>query len=759
MFDKATKNVINRYKDIDEKINSSKVPKTKTDTPYYLLNHKDNRPDTELFSESDEEVIGWDTETFEGYPILLTYSTSYKNVGITSEYTDTFKLNNVDVNNKDKEHFYLSKDDFLHNLCSDLAKENTNVWYNISYDTDVFFKTLSNKDRYELNVTGTTVLEDSEGNEYSIMVIPDKALLIEDLEDDSNNSTAYHFDVSQFFYSSLEKAVNNWLDKSKEDDFIDNLNVSTQEFWNDINLILNNWENVVKYGKKDSKLVRKLWEKFVSVGEGGEIKIPLKNPYSSGSVAGSFLYKKLKENSEVQHKNKSFPTEYWSSSRRKYDDKRIDKKHITVNKLSWDSYKGGRFEVFKKGDVGTVTIPDINSAYPDKMAELPNPKTLGWSNIHHSSLTIDKLRKADYGIIQVKVTTNPNKKIQPFGVKTSDNILKFPIIKNRTITTILPIFLYAYDNGYIKDYEFVNSSVLGFETDDTEYPYKFIRDVYRKRKELERNDSDRDTKRAKLLKIVLNSMYGKTIQTVPDVKHKDRVDTVLDEYKIPKDFGWKEYITNWVGVKMKESQLPEQVRYTELGQDLVKTLHTGKMFNPFLATHITGLTRLQLQKAVEKYDLIDETIAFATDSVMIDYKAFQESNFDELIKEGLGNWDYDLKKGEGFVVGSGIYEVEGKDKTKLGIRGFSKKKVSEKGLKNLAFKNRDNKYIPITNKRPVTYSETIWNDNKKMEDIADFQDFVKEIYVNMDKKREWDELDNFGWLLTNEYKSEPIVYD
>ena len=702
------------------------MSKTDLDYEYLKVTQKNlNKPN--FFTENENTKInGFDTETYKGDIYLLTY-----------KFEDE-RSKAIYSNSLPQEYSKLSKEKIFDILTHYKCRNAVNVWYNLSFDVNVILKLLPKESLKELSILNKTMIKIND-TVYTIKYIPNKFFRIED----QNNNSYEHYDVSQFFYASLNNAVNEWLNKSKDNDFIEDLIKYNDfedktEFFNNKENILNYFNQIKNYGKKDAELVQKLWKKFVKLSEKEKPVIPVGKPFSTGYIAEQTM--------------------------RKY----LDKKPYTpkkFQKMFWKSYKGGRFEVFQRGNVGDITIPDINSAYPSIMKNLPAPQTLEWKTIENPS--IEDLVNADYGVLNATVTTNLDKKIQPFSFKKKNSNLRFPRLYKEEITTILPIFLYAYRNNFIDEFD-LHKSHLAYKTKGTVYPFKFIEDLYNLRKKYEQEGK---TKKAHLLKIVLNSMYGKTIQTTPVKYHLKNFKDKFDKYKLM--YNKTELDLENIEPETGIAQILDEEQLLEGFEDfdIVKMIKTGNMFNPFLASYITGKTRLELMKQVYNYNLEDNLIMFATDSIMIDYEAFKQTNFEkDLVKNGLGNWDYDVELGEGFVIGSGVYEVklknsetgeyirnnEGKIKCKIGARGFSKKKIKENGLSNLAQKYEDKSEIPIKKTRPRTFAEILWGkDNLK--NVGNFLENEKVLNANMDNKRQWyNENINYKFLLNNKEFSDPI---
>jgi len=139
-------------------------------------------------------------------------------------------------------------------------------------------------------------------------------------------------------------------------------------------------------------------------------------------------------------------------------------------------------------------------------------------------------------------------------------------------------------------------------------------------------------------------------------------------------------------------------------------------WNPIYAAVITANVRTKISEYQQKYPHV---VAVHTDSIITTKPL-------ELSKDGeLGDMVYELE-GDGVILGSGMYQIGKKNKT----RGFH--------LKNdLVDLVRDGKkYITIEEIRPYSWREVIFH-NWEIDRINRFETVVKRLDVNFDKKRMW----------------------
>jgi hypothetical protein len=139
-------------------------------------------------------------------------------------------------------------------------------------------------------------------------------------------------------------------------------------------------------------------------------------------------------------------------------------------------------------------------------------------------------------------------------------------------------------------------------------------------------------------------------------------------------------------------------------------------WNPIYASIITANVRTKIS---EYQQLYPEVVAVHTDSI-ITTKPLDFSPHGE-----LGDMIYELE-GQGIILGSGMYQIGDKNKT----RGFHLKK----GLMELVKDGK--KYITIEEIRPYSWREVIFH-NWEIDKINRFETVTKRLDVNFDKKRMW----------------------
>lgn len=560
-------------------------------------------------------------------------------------------------------------------------KPAVNVWYNLDFDANALFGTvLSESQMIDLADTNETTFE-HEGMEYDLTYINGKFLSIKD----QNKHSYTHYDISQFFNTSLANASSDWLDIEKMD--IDP--TKAEEY---------DWQTVCDYAKRDAFVTQQLWKKFVELGE-YELGIPLGKPISTGYIAQNVVF------DELYNKPK------WGTSQ--------------FQDMARKSYHGGRFEVYRRGYFDNVIGLDINSAYPHHMAKMPD---LNSCDIQVIGGDVDKLRQCDWGFVECTVTTDTDRNIQPFAIK-GDQVF-YPALENVRLTVTREEFLFALDNGYLENFEIHKIGIV-WESDNPQRPFSYLEDWYEDRNEYKRKieeKNDMNDKFQYILKVIMNSTYGKTCQITEKTERLENEDFTPSK---------REFITEGYNNEMMKG-------YYE----------AGDLFNPFYASYITALTRLQLHKAVLDLGMEKDTIMLATDCLMIEADSVDQSQIDQMLEpEKLGKWDFDYQ-GSAFVVGSGVYDVMDEDKViKLARRGFREVTKEWDSWRQAAKESTDE--IVLHNERPARFKEWLLHEGHPRP--AEFFEDERTLVPNFDKKRNWNIEATFENLLNGSHMSKALL--
>jgi hypothetical protein len=271
-----------------------------------------------------------------------------------------------------------------------------------------------------------------------------------------------------------------------------------------------------------------------------------------------------------------------------------------VQELAWKSFYGGRFELIQRGYIGECWLYDINSAYPHALTLLPDLTMGRW-------VSLDKIhQQAAVGFFHIQVHVDNCVKIAPFPFRTKDSRIIYPVGDFETFVTLEELKAVKGDTRI--SYEILDS--LQFIPDkDCTYPFKkFIEDQYYLRLRLKKNKDPLE----RAIKVVLNSIYGKTAQ---------RINNVM-----------------------------------------------GNIYNAAIAAYITGYARAQLYLFVREHGIERDTVAFATDSVAV------RKEIAGLDSERLGEMKLDKQGDDVIYLSNGFYQFNGKWKQR-GVGYDREKKV------------------------------------------------------------------------------------
>ena len=526
-----------------------------------------------------------------------------------------------------------------------------NWFFNIAFDFEALVKHL---DYGEL----LSLYHDKEimyGDRIKIKYIPKKYFVIQD----KSNNNYYFYDMHNFLEGSLNTASQKFLNDKKDSDIIDSarLNIDWQ-YW------IDNRENIIKYCIKDAYLTKRLADYFWNIVY-TKLNFYPKTPMSKGKLSEEYFLHTCK-----------IPT--------------INDISEKVLKYAYSSFYGGHFEILKRGYFDKVYSYDIKSAYPSIIAELIDFNKGKWDKV-------DALHESAHSGFYLCKIESMEKNFSPFMQKIggSQGLNVYPNGKFKQYLTKEEIEFYRlrFPNNSIKienGYEFYPKNEVKPFKEEIERLYHW-----------KETEQDKDIKYC--VKIILNSLYGKTIQV------------------------------------------------SGTGNQ------TGKLFNPIYAAKITAGARIKiLDLAMQKPENV---ISFSTDSVCCNEKLNVPLN------PKLGEFQLDFN-GEGVFIMSDVYHLwdleQKKEKSK--IRGFSL--VSAKDMEDdttylkdilASMSGTEYKYMTI---RPDHLGECIMH--RKTKTIKDnlniFSEHEKTININGDNKRVWEKMFSSGKVCLKEcHDSYPIM--
>lgn len=452
---------------------------------------------------------------------------------------------------------------------------------------------------------------------------------------DDKRNCYYFYDLYNFLDTSLDKASKKFLGDEKLK-IIDANRLNTDAgCWN------KNSDDIIRYCIKDAQLTKRLADHFWNIVYENLHYYP-KRPFSKGKLSEEYFLSKC-----------YIPT--------------INNIPAKVIEYAYESYYGGRFELLQKGFFEQIYCYDIKSAYPAQIAGLIDFSLGEWKKT--KALNED----LEYGFFKCKVDS-----LEVFFSPFRKKIGALNIYPNGKFTQ----YLSKQEIDFINEnYEHTEIKIIdGYEFIPKSFVYPFREEV-KKLYSWKEKEKDPDIKYC--VKIILNSLYGKTIQVSGDDNR------------------------------------------------------TGKLFNPLYASLITSGVRIKLlQTALAEPDSI---VSFSTDSITSTEKIEVPSS------PGLGDFAFDFE-GSGVFIMSDIYNLWN-TKThdvKSRLRGFAFRKEKDYDdnivlLKDILKNMHDSTEYKYVTSRPYHLGECLLHTKiKNVSMINVFYDVEKTIDINGDNKRLWD---------------------
>jgi len=345
--------------------------------------------------------------------------------------------------------------------------------------------------------------------------------------------TVIFTDIANFFSLGLNKNAEKYLDVVKIDDIDGNMLNTSLDYWKE------RLDDIIKYCIQDCVLTQMLGRKLIDTILQNELPLP-KFLVSSASLS--------KQNFRL---NCYIPN--------------ISNVPEKILQIAYDTYYGGRFEMFKRGFFDNAYLYDINSQYPTFIARLPNLRDGVWK--YTNILPKDEC----LGYFRVKVKIPRDYKIPTIPIQ-HNGINKFPSGTIEKWTT-------WYDLDLIRDYVIEVYEGYVFELASKSYkPFeKEIIKLFEQKQALK----GKDKLSYNLTKLCMNALYGCFIET-----HKNY--DIEGNYK----------------------------------------LNAGCLFNSVYASQITAFGRWSVIKEIPK-EMYDNVIAIHTDSIITNVPFdFLELNLD-----------------------------------------------------------------------------------------------------------------------------------
>jgi len=486
------------------------------------------------------------------------------------------------------------------------------------------------------------------------------------------------WDVAQYYHSSLDAAAERYMGENKID-------IETKTFTPEY--VNKNWDRIAEYCVKDAVLTKKLTDRIIEKLTDFEISTP--SLYSCASITAQYFSR----NTEIPD-----VFQLWNG----YPD---------MMAMACDAYAGGKFEITARGPFDHAYEYDLASAYPYEMSNLKDvstAKVVRDTSYFHSD--------ADYGFCRVRIESesdieNPDhlpcglvdgsQRFYPSGVFyttiTKNEVEYISQLPNTKIDVLAGTYLYCETNRY--PFRHIIKKLYEFK------------DIYKRG----------DQTLYLLVKILMNSYYGKGCQVIPELNLKTH-----EEYSL------------------QENDYLDVYYWLNSGKGQGKNFKPGQHFNPIYAAVITANTRI---KVTAMQNLLKRScLAVHTDSIIT-----TEPIPDTLLSPGLGGWAFEVD-GPGLIVACGQYQIGSISK----FKGVVPRKADNW---TRLLKNHITPGKPAPSKIP--YPQTLvesWIEatgKNHRDQINVFRPDKKIIDLNVDTKRNWDEPTNAEILLKTLQYSKP----
>ena len=446
------------------------------------------------------------------------------------------------------------------------------IGFSINYDINMMLKDLGLRNLQALWEDGET-----RWNAYKISWIPSKKFSLVHV---FSGKTVTVWDAFGFFQCSFVRALKQWdIGTPEERDRIASMKELRGSFTE------SEFNEIKAYCFDEVRLLVKLVEKLITQCE--RMGINLTSYHGAGSIAAALLRK---------HDVKSYLKEPPSEE---------------IFRASLQAYFGGRFEIARVGPIPEECWNyDIRSAYPHQCRRLPCLSHGTWRHLYGSRIPQAIAR---FGIYRVLWKLSDGREIwAPFPWRTKNNHIVYPVqgegwYWGEELDAAMQ--LWPGDIEYIEAYIF---------TPNCEHrPFAFVEELYEERNRLKAEGDFGQL----VLKLGLNSLYGKTAQSIGA---KDRKPT------------YQSFI--WAGL-------------------------------------ITSGTRAQLLSAIRLSP--NDIISVATDGII----STRQLRLD--IGQQLGEWEETAKITNLFLAQPGVYRYTANGQTVSKTRGFTSKEVKFDDLANV----------------------------------------------------------------------------
>lgn len=556
--------------------------------------------------------------------------------------------------------------DNLYDLLSFLTykpyRQTVNWFYNLEYDTNALLAYLSYDKRLKIAQENTVDYED-----YRIEIIPKKRLRIGTISsnDKSKNTTTF-YDLAQFY--EMQKLVNLAKKTSYAKIEVEDIaQINYDKYKTDLTYqdLINSRCTI------DCKITKELADQFTNKISG---VVNINRYISKASIARQYVLENIKES--------------------------LNLPSIALMQAALNAYHAGHIETCKLGFFDKVHNIDINSAYPFTTSQLYDPT----GKFKHSkeyepdtaySFYHIEIDYEDPYLTPIWVNIK-NKNYHPNGkvdIWVTQMELEFFMLK-------------GFDFQILAAYHLLKRL-------DHEQPFmNLVHDLYDKRIEAKKDGDPIQL----TYKIILNSIYGVTINTIELLDKENETDNfeISPEGKLL-----------FYGSKFKATN----------------------MYNPLFAAYITAGTRIQL--FTDLYKHLDKLIAINTDGVYLSRPAKVP------VSNRLGDYSHDIVN-KILVMGSGrhfsFFEDGLVDNDDSKFRSIPKQPQE---IYNLMENNREGSTLAITREKPIKLKEST-RVAKFKDRFNQFRPVTKQVSFKVDRRYWYDSYDTIGDIFDKTIDSRPF---
>lgn len=457
-------------------------------------------------------------------------------------------------------------------MLDELARRDADVFvFNLRYEVGAILRAL------HVTVKELNHIRKSRGEHWvpirdgawEVRVYPGKAFQIR-RNRKRGHKTLTVWDAHNFLPGSLEVVAQDLLGEGK---LAQDVTRYTPEY------VRRHWDSIAQYCLRDAMLTAKLMELLIQKVE-DVLGVRPQRHYSPATWAAE-VFRALGPVENVW--------KFWQAGSEGRE----------VLRYAWAAYAGGKFEMRTKGYVPKAYQYDLSSAYPAVIAQL---KPLRWAKVVESELYHPE---AEYGLIHCLIEIDPNELgdlPHPVGVWGSCYGRTQSLFdRRRKGTMFYPVGV--WEAIITKDeYEYLTNAGAKVQILRGLWIYpRTEHKLYRLRVELlyKMKEEAKDKWTRHVVKIILNGMYGKFVQTI---RRNDG------------------------------------------------TLEPGLYWHPIHGGIITARVRCWVSEIQRRFGT--HILAVHTDSVVSDVLLPIE-------KPGLGGWRFE-REGEYIGIRSGIYQIGGK---------------------------------------------------------------------------------------------------